>query len=785
MDYYELELYLVPGYFCSIINNTEMKRVLINSKVCLFLVLFICSCKSGVPQLICVKESDQKWGYINIKGDYVIPPQFDNATPFSDNGLAMVLVDSHYGYVNKKGKMVIAPKFDNAVPFVGGVAVVATEDGAPSLINASGRVIREFKEARYIEMFTPDGLALMLTNDGKFGYINDKGKVVIPPEYSEASTFSEGYAFVIRNDRKLVIINARGKEVAEVDAIADIDDVYNCYPFSDGLARLFYDRSVCMFIDPSGKVVVPARKEAAAFSESLAGCYVGDYGGFIDKKGKMVINPMYEEIGFFHSGLALVLGPNEMYGYINKKGETVIHNQFDDCTSFYGDIAAVCPDNLWGIINKKGEYLVIPRFEKILLDLSQAETESIDEYEYPICESNYFDHGTVVNSILDNISGETFFGIKPGIGPEVLMGKEESFERSHYNPLVYFSKEGQEISKEVSRSRVKYSFEKGIGIRPAIFPGETSGQPWPFEGIRNIDVDYTLQNQAQGKAGFLAKQIAEALVVKRWSVEANESREEYLASYPYSGNEKVNIKLKYGYNDLSVHIDLPKVVEPKIIEGSTLPEEYSWLVNGGDWMDNPLGYDSPVFTFNKDKSFKFYDYNDITGDINKTGRYEIANGVNLLLRDEDGKLITMNLNLEDERILYNNEWLFAQNGTKFDQKMREQFGPFHNNDNKWDYYHHDCSQNGVFVKFKSNADGELQSATFTQYTVSDDNKYDLFGNIDKMPVKQSVTLIVKNGNQFVDGNGNIVATGSNDWPNNGIIISGKGKNWFLGNYGCE
>lgn len=46
--------------------------------------------------LVAVKSGD-KWGYIDKTGKYVINPQFDSASPFSDNGLARVEVGDKYG----------------------------------------------------------------------------------------------------------------------------------------------------------------------------------------------------------------------------------------------------------------------------------------------------------------------------------------------------------------------------------------------------------------------------------------------------------------------------------------------------------------------------------------------------------------------------------------------------------------------------------------------------------------------------------------------------------------
>jgi hypothetical protein len=45
------------------------------------------------------------WGYMNRKGEFVFPPQFQRAEPFY-HGLASVFRDGHFGYIDHAGKWV-------------------------------------------------------------------------------------------------------------------------------------------------------------------------------------------------------------------------------------------------------------------------------------------------------------------------------------------------------------------------------------------------------------------------------------------------------------------------------------------------------------------------------------------------------------------------------------------------------------------------------------------------------------------------------------------------------
>ena len=57
-----------------------------------------------------------QWGYIDLKGTYVVNPQFESAHSF-DGGLAIVRKGTKWGYIDKKGSIVINPQFDSAENF--------------------------------------------------------------------------------------------------------------------------------------------------------------------------------------------------------------------------------------------------------------------------------------------------------------------------------------------------------------------------------------------------------------------------------------------------------------------------------------------------------------------------------------------------------------------------------------------------------------------------------------------------------------------------------------------
>ena len=54
---------------------------------------------------------NDKIGYMDMKGDMVIKPEFESGSIFV-NGLAPVKIGNKCGYINKQGKMEIEPDYE-------------------------------------------------------------------------------------------------------------------------------------------------------------------------------------------------------------------------------------------------------------------------------------------------------------------------------------------------------------------------------------------------------------------------------------------------------------------------------------------------------------------------------------------------------------------------------------------------------------------------------------------------------------------------------------------------
>jgi hypothetical protein len=87
-----------------------------------------------------------KGGYLDTKGDWVIKPQFDGLSDFSEGLAAVNLggncgIEGEWGYIDREGQTVIPFRFVWAGAFHNGRACVGEKSGEEELIDRSGTII--------------------------------------------------------------------------------------------------------------------------------------------------------------------------------------------------------------------------------------------------------------------------------------------------------------------------------------------------------------------------------------------------------------------------------------------------------------------------------------------------------------------------------------------------------------------------------------------------------------------------------------------------------------------
>ena len=166
--------------------------------------------------MIPMQQKDGKWNYYNIeKGDYTLKG-YDEASTFC-RGMAAVKSGNSWRIIDVSGNPVFDITFSEIKlfsngAFTDGSLFVAAVDGIFNLYDLNGKAATKI-DAKDMDLFCSSAVAFE-NADGKWGYINSKGDIVIEPQFASAKSFSNGLAGV-SNGEKWAFINQSGRVVSD------------------------------------------------------------------------------------------------------------------------------------------------------------------------------------------------------------------------------------------------------------------------------------------------------------------------------------------------------------------------------------------------------------------------------------------------------------------------------------------------------------------------------------------------------------------------------------------
>lgn len=153
-------------------------------------------------------EAQGKWGYKDAQGKVVIPARYLVAQEFSPEGIAAVADADGWAYIDAQGRVLVRPfLFDNGPDYFRQGLARFLSRGKFGFFDQRGKVVIS---ARYsFALLFSEGLAAVcegckevpegehrVMRGGRWGYINRQGTLVIPTQHEEAGSFQQGRARV-------------------------------------------------------------------------------------------------------------------------------------------------------------------------------------------------------------------------------------------------------------------------------------------------------------------------------------------------------------------------------------------------------------------------------------------------------------------------------------------------------------------------------------------------------------------------------------------------------------
>lgn len=375
--------------------------------------------------------------------------------------------DGGWGLLGKDGKPLFKDKFDDEILWVvNGVFAVKTEDGIslyrtsenPKLIPGCEDlvevgimndglipIVRKGKRIEYVDkngktkfVLNPykgkeivgvrmffDGLAPIITEEHKCGFINTKGQVVIEPKYDYGICLPSGLCIVGKGEDD-VLIDMTGKEIKRLSNNIRVEDA-----FPDGKILVSLgkgeDSRLALF-DEKGEIIQKLPKEVREVLEIKGDYYIYEKGyhkvGVNNMENETVIRAKYEEIHFVGNNKFLAQ-KNDKWRLIDDKDNVIKTFEDEEGEEKYEKVYYLKDwDCLIGFINHDDEAeLLNTKGEKISNDTFYIDHEILDVFKHLeryffavdlVVRSNYVDVDKTVSCIVNAISEDGIGNVKIG-----------------------------------------------------------------------------------------------------------------------------------------------------------------------------------------------------------------------------------------------------------------------------------------------------------------------------------------------------------------------------------
>lgn len=292
-------------------------------------------------------------GLLHISGQEILPCVYDKILECR-NELAVVRFRNQYGIVNLNDRWTVTPQHNplkllgphtyleqegsltwlknfsgtalyfttNPIMQQGDYLIEETATGGRWTINMEGRIVhRELPPAQYADWTGPSSEGFRpVRRNGRYGFINEDGLLLIPNRYEDVMPFSE--------DRAGIKIRNKWGFIDRTDRIV-IQPIYDrAQPFSGGISKVS-QKNKWGLIDKNGKELVPVRFDSVQVLTSGRVLIQSEgFYGLADMDGDILLHTKYESITDLNNGMVIVKQHGK-YGVTDTRGVPVIPVNYD------------------------------------------------------------------------------------------------------------------------------------------------------------------------------------------------------------------------------------------------------------------------------------------------------------------------------------------------------------------------------------------------------------------------------------------------------------------------
>lgn len=389
---------------------------------------------------------------INSNGEIVYDSEFNSRPTASYNGIFSV--EEGNGYTVYK----IGSKSPEAVSgleglkdagyFEEGLIPVTFPGKRISLADADGKIKVELNPIKGKEVIScasgfSEGMLKVCTEDGKYGYVNKMGEVIIQPQYDLARSFSQGVAIVanVKED------GGRGMVYSVIDKSGNVvfkfkdSYVVESYLYRYGYILACRDGRYYMFDRNGEEIKLPSKVKMVTESTDRYIIFQDEKGeyGLLDINGEIVIRPKYYKMAFGNGGFVLAKKDFDDKEIVKidfngeESKECIDYEELYVCGRF-GYLAM--DDEIWALLNDNFEKKGKEEFYEFNLNWYNSNGNSV---ELSSVNTDYFDPASAANAMADMIEGDRVGYLKLGNSAEEILGNSHTPTDYVYTTYVELS----------------------------------------------------------------------------------------------------------------------------------------------------------------------------------------------------------------------------------------------------------------------------------------------------------------------------------------------------------
>ena len=154
-------------------------------------------------------------GLIDKKGNIIAPAIYEQLYHYPEYKIYIVYLKNKRGIFNEEGLQIVAPQYNYISEIAEQDLLRVEKNDMVGYINLKGKIIIPVK---YIDVvLAGEGLMAFTLKPQKWGYINYEDKVIIEPMFTFAAPFEDGKCILQKEDGKEYTVYTDGRVIKVVD----------------------------------------------------------------------------------------------------------------------------------------------------------------------------------------------------------------------------------------------------------------------------------------------------------------------------------------------------------------------------------------------------------------------------------------------------------------------------------------------------------------------------------------------------------------------------------------